>query len=133
MCELSFYRNHVPERQEKEILKKKLNFFSLSYLDRRRVQRPRKLLRLGLAPLDHRDREQVRVHSCVQFQDLPDLVLGLFLGAEGRVPLLPEELARADERRRVLELPPHDVGPLVEPEGQVAPRADPVGEVGVPD
>ena len=47
--------------------------------------------------------------------------------------LLPQELPRADERRRVLELPPHDVCPLVEPQGEVAPRADPVGEVGVPE
>ena len=48
------------------------------------------------------------------------------------MPLLPQELARADEGGRVLELPPDDVCPLVEPEGQVPPGADPVGEVGVP-
>ena len=60
-------------------------------------------------------------------------VLGLIPRPEGRVPLLPEELARADEGGGVLELPPDDVGPLVEPEGQVAPRADPVGKVGVPE
>ena len=103
------------------------------YLDRSRVQGSCKLLRLGLAPLDHRHRQQVRVHPRVEVQDLADLVLGLLAGPEGGVALLPQELPRADERRRVLELPPHDVCPLVEPQGEVAPRADPVGEVGVPE
>src|SRR5687767_12122380 len=35
------------------------------------------------------------------------------------VPLLPQELARADEGCGVLELPPHHVGPLVETQGEV--------------
>ena len=103
-----------------------------SYLDRSRVEGPRKLLRLALPPFDHGNRQQVGIHPGVQLQDLPHLVLGLLARAERRVPLLPQELAGADERRRVLELPSHDVGPLIQAQREVAPGADPVGEVGVP-
>ena len=40
---------------------------------------------------------------------------------------LPKELSAADEGRGVLELPSHDVGPLVEPQGQVSVAPDPLG------
>ena len=39
--------------------------------------------------------------------------------------LLPQELARANEGRRVLELPAHHVRPLVQAQRQVAVPADP--------
>ena len=50
----------------------------------------------------------------------------LGLGLVRRVPLLPEELRRPQERTRDL-LPADDVGPLVDEDGQVAPRLDPLG------
>mmetsp|Transcript_3892 Transcript_3892/g.9166 ORF Transcript_3892/g.9166 Transcript_3892/m.9166 type:complete len:306 (+) Transcript_3892:1190-2107(+) len=50
-----------------------------------------------------------------------------------RVPLLPEELAGADEGRRVLELPAHDVAPLVKLEREISVRPDPLGERRVHD
>jgi hypothetical protein len=42
----------------------------------------------------------------VEIEDDEDLLLGLLLGREGRVALLPQELTGAQERLRVLELPP---------------------------
>jgi len=42
------------------------------------------------------------------------------------VPFLPEELGRAQERARHL-LPADDVGPLVDQDGQIAPRLHPFG------
>jgi len=100
-------------------------------LDRRRVQRARKLLLLRLFALDHGHGQQLAVHLAVQLEDLQHLGVRLLLRGECRVPLLPQELARADEGRGVLELPPHHVGPLVEPQRQVTVAADPLGVVGV--
>lgn len=51
------------------------------------------------------DRESVM--DWEEQSDLQHLDVGLCLGGVGRVPLLPEELARAEEGRRVLEFPPH--------------------------
>ena len=48
------------------------------------------------------------------------------LCGKGGVALLPEELARADEGRGVLELPAHHVGPLVQAQRQVPVAADPL-------
>ena len=48
------------------------------------------------------------------------------LCGKGGVALLPEELARADEGRGVLELPAHHVRPLVEPQRQIPVAADPL-------
>ena len=53
------------------------------------------------------------------------LVLRLVRGLVRGVPFLPEELGRAQERPRHL-LPADDVGPLVDEDGQVAPRLDPL-------
>mmetsp|Transcript_36259 Transcript_36259/g.91114 ORF Transcript_36259/g.91114 Transcript_36259/m.91114 type:complete len:471 (+) Transcript_36259:51-1463(+) len=100
-------------------------------LHRRGVQAAGKLLRLGLDALDDRHAEQLLVHALVQVQDLPHLHLRLGLGGKGGVPLLPQKLAAADEGRGVLELPAHDVGPLVQLERQVAVAADPLRVVGV--
>ena len=48
------------------------------------------------------------------------------LGRIRAVALLPQELARADEGRGLLELPAHHVGPLIQPQRQVAVAADPL-------
>lgn len=106
-------------------------------LDGGRVEPPRELLLLRLAALNHGHRQQLLVHARVVVQDLQHLLLRLLLRRERAVALLPlggipriylpEELARADERRRVLELPPHDVRPLVQTQREVAVAADPSG------
>lgn len=49
-----------------------------------------------------------------------------YLGRIRAVALLPQELARADERRGLLKLPAHHIGPLVQPQRQVAVAADPL-------
>mmetsp|Transcript_12635 Transcript_12635/g.46666 ORF Transcript_12635/g.46666 Transcript_12635/m.46666 type:complete len:337 (+) Transcript_12635:2355-3365(+) len=42
------------------------------------------------------------------------------------MPLLPQELARADERRGILELPPDDVAPLIQLQRQIPVTANPL-------
>mmetsp|Transcript_93708 Transcript_93708/g.264499 ORF Transcript_93708/g.264499 Transcript_93708/m.264499 type:complete len:244 (+) Transcript_93708:1159-1890(+) len=46
----------------------------------------------------------------------------------GCVALLPQELAGAEERRRLFHLPTYDAAPLVQPDGKVAMGLHPVGE-----
>ena len=77
--------------------------------------------------------KQVLVHSAVQVESLHNHNVGIVMTDMGRVALLPEELPSAKEGSRVLELPPNDVGPLIELEGQVAMALDPVREGGVHD
>ena len=66
------------------------------------------------------------------FSDLRLLITGIDSSASytrDGIPrfYLPEKLPRADERRGVLELPPHDVRPLVQTKRKVAMAADPAG------
>ena len=110
-------------------------------LHRGGVEPPRELLLLRLAALNHGHRQQLLVDARVVVQDLQHLLLRLLLRRERAVALLrlggiprfhlPEELPRADERRRVLELPPHDVRPLVQTQRQVAVPADPASVCGM--
>jgi len=72
------------------------------------------------------DGQQVGVHKGVQVQNVVHLRVRLLLGGVRAVPLLPQELARADEGGGVAELPAHHVGPLIELQGQVPPAADPL-------
>lgn len=51
------------------------------------------------------DGQQIFVDLSVQIQDDQDFLFGLLLRSEGRVALLPKELAGSEERLRVLELP----------------------------
>ena len=94
-------------------------------LHRRRVQTARELLLLGLAALDPGHGEQLLVDARVVVKDLQHLLLRLLLRRVRAVALLPQELARADERRRVLELPAHHVRPLIQTQRQIAVAADP--------
>ena len=63
------------------------------------------LLGLGLLAGDDGDGHEVLVDLAVEVGDVEDLGLGLLVGGEGRVALLPEELAVPQEGLRVLELP----------------------------
>lgn len=106
-------------------------------LDGGRVEPSREFLLLRFAAFNHGNRQQLFVHPRVVVQDLQHLLLRLLLRRERAVALLPlggiprfylpEELARADERRRVLELPADDVRPLVQTQREVAVAADPSG------
>ena len=67
-------------------------------LDGRRVQAAGELLLLRLDARDDGDGEELLVDAAVQVEDLEHLLVGLRLGLERRVALLPQELARAQER-----------------------------------
>jgi hypothetical protein len=47
--------------------------------------------------------------------------------------LLPQELSGSNERSRVLELPTHDISPLVKAKGQISVRVNPLGIAGIHD
>ena len=49
--------------------------------------------------------QKIFVDLSIEIEDDQDLLLGLLLRREGRVALLPQELAGSEERLRVLELP----------------------------
>lgn len=98
-------------------------------LNGRREKASGELLVLRLDTGDERDSEELLVDAAVKVEDLEDLLLGLSPGEERRVALLPEELARPEERLRVLELPTDDRVPLVETEREIAVGLDPLGVV----
>eukprot|EP01137_Pigoraptor_chileana_P007188 Opistho-2@52440 len=90
------------------------------------VETASKLFLLALAALDDGHGEQGLVHLRIQLKNLQHFHIGLGLCGKGSVALLPEELARADKGRRVLELPPHDIAPLIELEREVPVRLNPL-------
>ena len=95
---------------------------------------PREALALGLAPREDRDGQDV------DHEVLVDVVRGSASAKSrasdsvcvGGVALLPQELRRPQEEAGA-QLPAHDVGPLVDQEGEVPVALDPLGEVGVDD
>mmetsp|Transcript_59658 Transcript_59658/g.141135 ORF Transcript_59658/g.141135 Transcript_59658/m.141135 type:complete len:405 (+) Transcript_59658:792-2006(+) len=93
----------------------------------------RKLLLLGLLALHDRDGKELFIDACVEVENRVHLSQRLFACGVGGVPFLPQELASADEGGGVLEFPANHIAPLVEFEGEVSVRPDPVGEVGVHD
>ncbi|GET87838.1 prolyl-tRNA synthetase, putative [Leishmania tarentolae] len=100
-------------------------------LHRRRVVPASELLLLRLAPAHHRHRQKLLVHRRIALQDVQHLLRALLRLRPRAVPLLPQELASPNERRRVRELPPDHVVPHVQPHGQVAVRANPLRVVRV--
>ena len=93
-------------------------------LDRIGARCARELFAFALLPVDHGHRELGLRKLLVEREDLQRLLLRLGLGLMRRMPFLPQELRRAQERTRHL-LPPDDVGPLVDQDGEIAPRLDP--------
>ena len=80
----------------------------------------------GLLALDDRDRRDVAGERLVEVERHQRLAHRVGLVDVGGVALLPEELRGAQEHPRP-QLPPHDVGPLVEQQRQVAVAGDPLG------
>ena len=68
----------------------------------------------------------------VHFERIPDHLVRLLDGLVRSVTFLPQELATAEERRWVFELPAHNVAPLVDFDGQVAVTLNPLGKLRVP-
>ncbi|KAI3481826.1 hypothetical protein L1887_55534 [Cichorium endivia] len=84
----------------------------------------RELLVDSLLTFDNGNSEQLLVDGSVVVQDLQNLLAGLCLSHVRGVTLLPQELSRAKERNGVLELPSHNVVPLVELQRQVTVTPD---------
>jgi len=101
-------------------------------LNRIGSQRARELLALALLPLHDGHAKDVLGHAGIDVQNHERLGLGFIVGFVGRVAFLPEELGRPQEGARDL-LPPHDIGPLVDQDGQIAPRLDPLRIHGADD
>ena len=93
--------------------------------DRIGLRRAGKLFALALLALHDRHREHVLAELRVEIENLERLFLRLVGGLVRGVPFLPEELRRAQERPRHL-FPAHDVGPLVDEHGQIAPGLNPL-------
>ncbi len=100
--------------------------------NRVRAQGPGELLALALEPLDDRHGQHLLCERGVQVEDHPRLGFRLFEGLVRRVALLPEELGRS-QKRSCHFLPTDDVRPLIDEDGQVAPRLHPLGVHGPDD
>ena len=94
-------------------------------LDRVRARSAGKLLALALLPVDDRYRQFGLGEFLVERQDLQRLFLRLGFRFVRGVPFLPQELRGAQKRPRDL-LPADDVRPLVDQDGKVAPRLNPL-------
>ena len=85
----------------------------------------------GLLTGDWAEGEALLEEVVVDDVVLEGVATRLFGGGVGRMPLLPQELRRAQEGPWAL-LPPHDVAPLVQQQGQVTVATDPLAK-GRPD
>lgn len=92
-----------------------------------------KFLCLCLLAAHHRNRQQLLKDGSVELQDLKNLLRCELLGEVSGVPLLPQELAGAEEWGCLLGFPPDDTVPLVQAQGEVAMGANPLGVVWVHD
>ena len=86
-----------------------------------------------LVPGQHGHRQRVDHGGPVDVvEDAQRVGPGVRLGGVRRVTLLPQELGGAQEQARP-QLPAHDIGPLVDQQGQVAVALHPLGEEAVDD
>ena len=81
-----------------------------------------------LVSLNDGDGQQVFVNTAVQIEGLLDHGVGIVVRGVGRVSFLPQEFAGSQKGCGVLKFPPHHIGPLVEFEGQIAMRTDPIAK-----
>ena len=100
--------------------------------DRVRALGARELLALGLLSVHDRHRHLGLGEVLVDGEHLARFFLRLFRRLVGGMSFLPEELRRAQEQTRDL-LPSDDVRPLVDQDGQIAPRLHPLGVHGPDD
>lgn len=85
------------------------------------------LFGLSLDALADRNSQDFFIDPVVELQVIKHLLFCFLQGGVGSVPFLPEELPGSDEGSGVFELPPDDIGPLVELQGQVPMALDPLG------
>ncbi len=88
---------------------------------------PGESLGVALAPHHRGNRQFVDIEVVVDVDHLERALLRLLGGRVRRVPLLPEEFARAQERTGPL-LPADDGAPLIDENGQIAVTLHPLGE-----
>ena len=101
-------------------------------LDAARVHRAGELLRLRLASPDHGHGEPLLGQLRIAVEHGRDLGLRFLGGLVKGVPLLPQELRRA-QKQPGAHLPATHVAPLVDLHRQVTPRVDPVRVHGADD
>ena len=101
-------------------------------LDAVRVVRAGEFLLLGLQSLEDGDRHVLLGERRVDVEHPARFVLGFVVGRVGGVPLLPQELGRAQEQARA-HLPPDHVRPLVDQQREIAVRLDPLREHRIDD
>ena len=92
-----------------------------------------KALVLTLAAFNNWNCKQLVVNGGVVIEDISYKHVGLIVGSVSSVSLLPEELARSNEGRGMLEFPANDVCPLVEQQRQITIRVDPLCKARVHD
>jgi len=86
---------------------------------------------IGFDAIDDGDAHPLFRESFIDSEDGERFLFGFFVSGVGSVALLPEEFGGAEEEARS-EFPAHNVGPLVDEEGEIAVALDPVF-VAVPD
>jgi hypothetical protein len=92
----------------------------------RRVFGTCKALVLTLAAFNNWNSKQLVVNGGIVIENISYKHVGLIVCCMSSVTLLPEELARSNEGRGMLEFPANDVRPLVEQQRQVTIRVDPL-------
>ena len=90
---------------------------------------PRKAFILRLFARHHRHRQHVFGKFPVHFQRPQSLLQRVLAGGVGGVPLLPQELAGAQEHPRA-HFPAHHIGPLVDAQRQITPALHPAAHGG---
>ena len=81
----------------------------------------------GLLTRDHRHGDAFLGEAAIDFEHLHRFFQRLVHAGVRRMPLLPEKLGGAQEHAGA-HFPAHDIGPLVDKHGQIAPRLDPAAE-----
>jgi len=92
----------------------------------------REALGFGFLSHDDRDGEEVTEGIRVELMDHVGFLESFFLGLMGGVAFLPEEFGSAEEETGA-HFPAHDVGPLVDEEGEVTVGFDPARKGGSDD
>mmetsp|Transcript_29181 Transcript_29181/g.61977 ORF Transcript_29181/g.61977 Transcript_29181/m.61977 type:complete len:300 (+) Transcript_29181:1047-1946(+) len=102
-------------------------------LHRSRSMTARKLLLLRLIPRNDRNGQKLLVHPPVQIQRLHHHLISILVRRMRRMTLLPQKLPRSQKRSGILELPPHDVTPLIQLQRQIPMTSNPISKCRIHD
>lgn len=73
----------------------------------------RKFLKFTFDSLNHWDAKEISIGICIYVQNFEHKFLTFLFAFVGSMAFLPQELSGSDERSRMFELPPNNIGPLV--------------------